>query len=181
MGFRTLEMIPFSKIFNEPELLEKGLNVRLSRKEKNKIEVNLPVFHNVKTITELYNIILKYQNNYEFILHKDINPTIIGSISKLIISDITYFVIETYNNFSNREIVSNRYIFIDWDSHLQFIWTKSTEKSNFLINQIVKEIRNVNYKTYNIEFVIDNDELYYTDFNTTENNKDKLLTKTINN
>lgn len=160
----TIKLLTIEEILNNRIYLKEGISVRLSSKLDN-IDVNLKSIHNIHDIDSILNFIKKYSKDYDIILHKTVKPTEIGTISKYSLIDKTILVIELYNNFDERKhgIVKSRASFLIIDN--QIIKTINNDfVSKVLLMELINYMKDIYYDEYNFEFIVENNDIVFTDF-----------------
>lgn len=162
-NLNTIELLSFEDLRNNPSLINKGLSLRLSSCNDN-IDVRLPSIHNVKKIEDILTFYNKYYQNFDILMHKTIFPKEIGSISKYQLSDYNIISIETFKNFEERtkEIIKERALITLIDDRIIKI-DHSSFSNKSLLREIINNIKDIHYPTYDLEFVYDN-EVIFTDF-----------------
>lgn len=145
-------------------ILMEGVSVRLSSRNDS-IDVNLPSIHNVKSMQVIENFIKEYGKNYDVLIHKTVKPQIIGTISKYKINDYYIIVVETYKNFLERKHgIINEYISMMSIDNRLFNKRYNSENAKILFQKIYPFIKKNCFDEYDIEFVIENNEIVFTDF-----------------
>lgn len=162
----TVNRLDIGQILDGQIPLDQGLSVRVSPKgstfDRN---VYLPSIHNCSDINEIKAFIDAHKN-YNIFAHYTVNPEVIGSISKL--EHTKSVIIETYRNFYERkkEIIDNRVvipIICDklWISKMEILKKDEKDFKNF--KKVILLLNNIPFGQYDIEYVIQNDEVIFTD------------------
>ena len=162
----TVNRLDIKQILNGQIPLEQGLSLRVSPKDSNfDRNVYLPSIHNCSDIKATRSFI-DANKNYNIFAHYTVNPEVIGSISRL--EHTNSVIIETYKNFDERkrEIIDNRVIipiFYDklWISKMDILKKDENDFKNF--KKIILFIKDIPFKQYDIEYVIQNGEVIFTD------------------
>lgn len=158
LGLQTVELISAQQLFSPTYVINQGISARLSSKKDNSIDVFLPSIHNCTSKIILKSFYEKYNSYYDVFFHETVVPVIIGTVSKYELLGQKYFIIETYKDFVNRKngIVENRYIFN--------YFNVNTNYNSKLAKKIYDEVKNLPFESFDIEFVIEDGDVLYTDF-----------------
>ena len=157
----TIDLISFENIMKEDYIIEQGLSVRLSNKKNENIDVNLPSIHNCYNKAEIKKFVNMYSKNYNVLIHKTVKPTLIGSISKYNVNKQDKIVIEIFNDFVERkqEIIYTREMFeLVGDHYLR----PETNSGKYI--EIANLVKNIPLGCFDIEFVVENNQIIFTDF-----------------
>lgn len=162
----TLKILDIKQILDGQISLEQGLSLRVSPKESNfATNVCLPSIHNCSDINAIISFI-EANKNYNIFAHYTVKSEVIGSISKL--EHTHSIIIETYKNFEERkrEIINNRVtipIFYDklWISKMEILKKDENDFKNF--EKIILFLKDIPFKQYEIEYVIQNGKVIFTD------------------
>lgn len=159
----TIKLLGFEDVWNEPSLIDSGLSLRLANKNDG-IDVMLPSKHNVTDMNDVLSFYQKYYRDYDILIHKTINPQIIGSISKYLLSDYDTIVIEIFKDFYERQkgVIKERVIITLLDKRIIKIDNQGIINKKIL-KEIMENIIDIPYDTFDLEFVYDNN-LIFTDF-----------------
>lgn len=157
-GLPTVNLLQYNEIIVK-NTIGRGLSLRLSSKIKNSIDFGLPSIHNCYNLDDIKNFYNKYSSEYNVIIHETVEAKIIGSVSKHLLNGVSSIIIETYKNFEDRkkEIIDTREIFNNIE--------KIDPKKQYIdYNKIIKFINILPYDSLDIEFVIENRGIIFTDF-----------------
>lgn len=192
-GIRLLEDLefPINKLIdtnllnNDSQILKNGISVRTSPKEDFNNNVYLPSIHNCKKLNEIYDFIKQNERQYNIIIHETVKPEYIGSVSQYNNYFETKMSIELFNSFQERkdEIIKNR-VEIPVIGGRLFIsklkMSENNEQDFKLFSKVIKYLSNVPFETYDIEFVIQNDEVIFTDLTIKDTNEcNKIIDKEL--
>lgn len=161
-GFQIPELLNYHTIINSNEPIKEPLSLRLSSKHAKGPDVYLPSIHNCIDREKMKDFYEQYHLNYDIIVHKTVNPNIIGSISKYFVHDSYKIIIETYKDFIERKqsIIDYREIYSSISGKFWQANGYETLKYNYIIGLVNK----IPYDNFDIEFVIEKDKLIFTDF-----------------
>lgn len=162
----TVSKLDIGQILNGQISLEQGLSLRVSPKGTNfDRNVYLPSIHNCSDINEI-RAFIDANKGYNIFAHYTVKPEVIGSISRL--KHTQSVIIETYKNFEDRkkEIIDNRVVIpiLDdklWISKMDLLKKDVNDFKNF--KKIILHLNDIPFKQYDIEYVIQNDEVIFTD------------------
>lgn len=160
----TVELLTIDDLLNDKSLLKYGISVRLSSKVNN-VDVGLKSIHGVHNIDEIINFIHQYKNDYNFIIHKTVKPSMIGTISKFNNHFTDVIAIEMYNNFENRKNG-----IVDYRAYAESIENRIIKlyKENFysikVLEELIKYAKDIYFEEFTVEFVLENDKVIFTDF-----------------
>lgn len=168
----TLDLLDPQEILLDDNPIETGLSIRTSPKGRNEPNVYLPSIHNCKSKEQIKEFIDMYGKKYYIFAHNTVKPEVIGSISKLDFRNS--IVIETYKDFIKRkeEIIDNRMIIpMRGDkmviSRLEMLIKDPEDYKNF--KKIIYELYNIPFTNYDMEYVIQNSEVIFTDLTLPKN------------
>ena len=161
--YPTVNLLNMDDLVKNNILME-GISIRLSSRNDS-IDVNLPSIHNVKNMQVIEDFIKKYGKIYDVLIHKTVKPQVIGTISKYKINDYYIIVVETYKNFLERKHgVINEHISMISIDNIFFNKHYNSENAKILFHKIYPFIKKNCFDEYDIEFVIENNEIVFTDF-----------------
>ena len=166
LNLPTINRLDINQIIDGRISVDEGVSVRVSPKgstfDKN---VGLPSMHNCKDIEQIKEFI-NSNRRYNIFAHYTVKPEVIGSISKL--EHTQSIVIETYRDFYERkkEIIDNRVIIpilFDrlWISKMEIL--KKDEKDFRNFKKVILLLKDIPFKQYDIEYVIQNGDVILTD------------------
>ena len=150
--------------------LNKNKKYLLRRSSKNNIgEVFLGVEHNL-SIDELLKKVIELNSSFDLIIQEEKIIDYYGSVSR--ISDGNYYIlsIELFDTLENRisgipcDRMENHYI--DYD-----IIKREVISNNKFIKYVMFDLNKIDYCEYQLEFVVSNNCIYYTDFDIPERGK----------
>lgn len=173
LNIPTIETIDVNKVITGQVDLKKGLSVRVSPIGKTShTNVYLPSIHNCTDIKEIRDFIDKYKGKYRIFMHETVKPETIGSVSKLDFRNS--IVIETYKNFSERkeEKVDNRVIIPLYGdkmmiSKLEMLRRDEGDYKSF--RKVIYCLRDLPFSNYDMEYVIQNGSVMFTDLTLPDN------------
>ncbi len=173
-GFQIPELYSYKQVMDDDFVINKGLSIRLSSKANSVIDVGLPSIHNCLDKSGIKDFYLKYSDEYNIIIHETFFPDIIGTVSKFTLNGLDCVVVETYKDFLERKrgMPNHREVSL----YIEGRRIKSDE--NCIYNRVVNMLKIIDLEDYNVEFVIQNHELFFTDFYTNsfkENNYSRIL------
>ena len=167
LGLPTVEQIDPNLLDENSHVLKQGLSVRTSPKRDALDNTSLPSIHNCTDLNELRNFIKKHRNEYNIIVHKTVHPNPIGSISRYGIGTDN-LVIEDFEDFEKRKhgITKNRMIVpvLGEKYMISQLQMQKNDVDDFqLFSKVLKEIRHLPFKTFDMEFVAEDGKIVFTD------------------
>lgn len=181
LKFPTVDLIDTDVLNKNNQLLEKGISVRTSPKSDYRYNVYLPSIHNCKDIKEINEFMNKYNKKYNFIIHKTVKPQRIGSISRygnnVQGENLSIELFEDFNKRKNEQ-VSNRIIVPIYGDRFFISEMKMDEnnKEDFKIfSKLMSDIKEMPFRTYDAEFVVENNEILFTDLTVQDTNSRDFL------
>lgn len=163
----TVQTINIDELIMQQGPLKRGISVRTSIQYYNKGEnVYLPSIHNCKNPEEIKKFINTYRGKYNIFAHETVQPEIIGSVSKLDFRNCV--VLETYLNFVERkeEKIHNRMIIPLYGDKMQISkleMLKEDPKEYKDFKKVIYLLNDIPFSTYDMEYVIQNGEVIFTD------------------
>lgn len=171
-GLPTVKKIKLEDLSANSSELQQGLSVRLSPKNDSNVNVYLPSIHNCKNFETVKKFIDENKSIYDIIIHKTVKPECIGSVSKLNFRES--IVLETYRNFDERkkEIINNRMIIpmLGGRMFISQLEMLNKDKKDFKdFAKVVKYLKDVPFEEYDMEYVMENGKVIFTDLTLPDN------------
>lgn len=180
----TVELINYKELTSTDERLKEGLSVRLSPKKNCSSCVYLSSIHNCKDYQKIVKFIEENKRDNDIIVHKSVKTDIVGSISKLSYRDS--IILETYKDLIDRknEVINNRMVIpIIGDrlfiSKLRLLKDNKDDFKNF--SKVVTLIKDIPFEEYDMEYVIEDGNVIFTDLTLPETRTNSLFKKYITN
>lgn len=175
----TIKFIDINSIVKGETPIDNGLSVRVSPLDRNsETSVYLPSIHNCTDRNEIKNFVDKHKDKYKIFIHETVNPDVIGAVSKLDFRES--IVIEIYRDFMQREKgqVSNRVMIPLYGDKMMISKMEMDKKDredyeNF--RKVIYYLKDMPFSNYDIEFVIQNGEVIFTDLTLPSNSEYSYL------
>ena len=173
LGFPVYKFLIYGK--DDLSLLDRNSKYLVRKSLKNSFgQVNLGVYRNL-SYDELINVIKKLKDQYDLIIGKEINIDYYGNIVRFISNGMNILCIEIFDNIVNRNagIYCDRLEYHYIDNHL--IERIEIPRNNFF-KYLVLDLEKIVKREYQMEFIISNNDILYTDFDIIEK-KEKVYGK----
>lgn len=179
-NFPTVQPIEVNYLDNNSTILQQGLSVRTAPKENRENNVYLPSIHNCKDLTQIRSFIQENRRQYDIITHPTVKPEIIGSASRIDYGKYSAVAIELFDDFRKRkeEIVRNRAVIPIEGERMQINkmeLDKNDKKDFTIMRDVISYLRKMPFEVYDIEFVIQEGNLIFTDLTVQDNNEYKII------
>jgi|GEM_PF-4303904 len=179
--------LPIVQILNTEELLKsnaeikEGLSVRLSPPKLSRFasstedrNVYLPSIHNCKDIEQIKAFINEHSKKYNAFIHKTVKPELIGSASRLETWSNSKLAMDIYKNLDDRkhDIIHNSMtmpVFGDVFMTKDIEMKRQDEQDYKTFIEVFQYLRKFPLRTYNLEYVIENGSVLFTDLSVDKN------------
>lgn len=165
----TVKLIDANLLDENSQVLKQGLSVRVSPKSDTQNNVYLPSIHNCTDLNQIREFIKQYQKDYYIIVHKTVNPELLGSVSRYQMSpESENLIIELFKDFGDRKIgkVKNRVILPIYGDKFMASELQMAEENKedfFTCSKVIREVKTMPFKTYDAEFVLEDGRVNFTD------------------